>query len=80
MARRKVAVTLGEDALKGLDGLVAAQQYPNRSRAVQAAVANLLALRTRRRLAEECANLDPEEEVALAEIGLRGGLLEGPEY
>ncbi len=80
MPTRKVAVTLDENALARLDRLVAAQQYTSRSRAVQAAVDSFLAWKTRRRLAEECAKLDPAEEIALAEEGLSWEAQEWPAY
>lgn len=46
------------------------REYPNRSQAIEAAVAEALARRSRTRLAAECAKLDPDEERALGEEAL----------
>ena len=69
MPKLKVAVTLERRLLDELDALVAAQEYPNRSQAIEAALADVLVRRARTRLASECAKLDPAEERALAEEG-----------
>lgn len=45
--------------------------YSNRSRAIEEALEEKLSRMERRRLAEECARLDPDEERALAEEGLQ---------
>jgi Arc/MetJ-type ribon-helix-helix transcriptional regulator len=67
---RKVAVTLNQRTVEDLDRWVRERRYPNRSRALQAAV-DLLAEREKRtRLARELAKLDREEEQRLAEEGL----------
>lgn len=67
---KKLAVTLEQKAVQDLDRWVREGRYPNRSRAVQAAV-NLLSEREKRtRLAREIAKLDPEEEKRMAEEGL----------
>ena len=70
MATMKVAVTLDVGSLQEVDRLVREGWFPNRSRAVQAALAEMLARRKRSRLAEELAKLDPREERALAEEAL----------
>ena len=57
-----------------------ARVFPNRSRAVEVAVADNLARLERTRLARECAKLDPSYERSLAEEGLSADLLEWPEY
>ena len=80
MARSKVAVSLEETTLRRLDQLVRREIFPNRSRAVQAAVDEKLDRLERTRLARECANLDPEFEKALAEEGTTEDLLQWPEY
>ena len=54
--------------------------FPNRSRAVQTAVAEKLARMGRNRLAEECAKLDPAYEQALADEGLSQELDNWPAY
>jgi hypothetical protein len=50
--------------------LVAKNAHPNRSRAIQSAVAEKLARMEHGRLASECAKLDANFEKALAEEGL----------
>ena len=80
MGSVKVAITLDREMLSRVDGLVSRSVFPNRSRAIQTAVAEKLARMERSRLASECAKLDPKYEKALAEEGL-GQELEGwPEY
>ena len=80
MAKTKVAITLDADLVKNLDQLVAESRFPNRSQAIETAIAEKLARLARTRLALECAKLDPEEEKALAEEGLAGADETWPEY
>lgn len=80
MAKAKVAISLDESTLNRLDKLVQKQVFPNRSQAIEEAVAEKLARLDRSRLAQECAKLDPEFEKALAEEGLSEDLAEWPEY
>jgi Arc/MetJ-type ribon-helix-helix transcriptional regulator len=75
---QKVAITLGADSLRELDRWVHEGRYPNRSRAVQAAVDLLTERDKRTRLARELAKLDRDEEQRLAEEGL--GAAAWPEY
>lgn len=80
MAKTKVAVTLDTQTLRRVDRLVRDARYPNRSQAIEAAVAEQLERLEGRRLAEECAKLDPAAERALAEEGLSGDAAAWPEY
>jgi Arc/MetJ-type ribon-helix-helix transcriptional regulator len=80
MASVKVAVTIDRDTLRQVDSLVARKVFPNRSRAVQAALAEKLARLRRGRLAAECARLDPAVEKAMAGEGLAQELRRWPEY
>ena len=80
MGSVKVAITLDSTTLVHVDRLVAASVFPNRSRAIQLAVAEKLARMERGRLASECAKLDPNFEKALAEEGLGKDLEAWPEY
>ena len=79
MSRTKVAVTLDEALLKRVDRLVRRAVFPNRSRAIQDAVAEKLARMDHGRLARECAKLDPREERAMAHAGMASEA-EWPEY
>ena len=80
MSTSKVAITLESDLLAEVDALVKKRMFPSRSRAIQVAVKEKLARLSHSLLAQECANLDPEYEKALAEEGLRADLPEWPEY
>ena len=80
MSTQKVAITLEEKTLTKLDRLVKARMFPSRSRAIQEAVEEKLNRIDRRRLARECAKLDPNEERKLAEEGMSLELAEWPEY
>ena len=80
MARTKIAITLEAATLERIDRLVDARLYPNRSRAIEAAVAEKADRLEQRRLARECAKLDPKIEKALAEEGFAEDLEAWPEY
>ncbi len=80
MVRSKVAISLDQSTLDRLDKLVQKQVFPNRSRAIEEAVAEKLARLERSRLDQECAKLDPLFEKALAEEGLSEDRAEWPEY
>ena len=80
MAASKIAITLDNNMLKRLDILVKSKFFPNRSRAIQEAVAEKLTRLEKSRLAQECAKLDPDFEQSLAEEGFTSELEEWPEY
>ncbi len=80
MAKSKIAISLDESTLDRLDQLVKKQLFPNRSQAIEQAVAEKLARLEKSRLARECAKLNPTFEKALAEEGLSEDLAEWPEY
>ena len=80
MSRVKFATTIDRQTLQRVDGLVSKKVFPNRSRAIQEAVAEKLTRLERSRLASECAKLDPKSEKALAEEGLGRELETWPEY
>ena len=80
MAASKIAITLENDTLKRLDMLVKSNFFPNRSKAIQEAVAEKLTRMEKSRLAQECAKLDPGFERSLAEEGFTSELEEWPEY
>ena len=70
MSSVKVVITLNSDTLTQVDSLVSANVFPSCSRAIQLAVAEKLARMQRSRLASECAKLDPDFEMTLAEDGM----------
>ena len=80
MAHAKIAILLNEQTLDRLDELVRARVFPNRSQAIQQAVAEKLSRLEHSRLTRECAKLDPAFEKALAEEGLSEELSEWPAY
>lgn len=80
MPKQKVAVTLERRILDEVDRLVADEEYPSRSQAIEAALIETLERRARTRLARECARLDPAEERALAEEGFGHEGVEWPAY
>ena len=80
MATSKIAITIDQNLLHRLDFLVKSQRFTNRSRAIQEAVAEKLARIERRRLAQECAKLDPKFEQEIAEEGFAAEMNEWPEY
>jgi len=80
MPKAKVAVTLSVELLDELDVLIAQRQFPNRSQAIEAALAEKLERLAGTRLAREAAKLDPGEEKALAEEGMTADLATWPEY
>jgi len=80
MTASKIAITIDDNTLKQLDGLVKSKLFPNRSRAIQEAITEKLSRLEKRRLAQECAKLDPNFEQSLAEEGLSSELEEWPTY
>ena len=80
MAASKIAITLENNMVKRLDMLVKSNFFPNRSKAIQEAVAEKLKRIEKSRLAQECTKLDPEFEQSLAEEGFTSELEEWPEY
>ena len=80
MARAKIAVTIDRHLLARLDEWVGDQPALSRSGAVQEAVREKLDRVDRRRLARECAKLDPRQEQAMAEEGFKAEAERWPEY
>jgi metal-responsive CopG/Arc/MetJ family transcriptional regulator len=80
MSSAKIAITMEQNTLNRLDRLVKARVFPNRSKAIQDAVAEKLEKLERNRLAIECAKLSPVMEKALAEEGMDEELKNWPEY
>ena len=80
MPKTKVAVTLSAEILEELDALIEARRFPNRSQAVEAALAEKLERLSHARLAREAARLSPKEEKGLAEEGMGEEMAAWPEY
>jgi metal-responsive CopG/Arc/MetJ family transcriptional regulator len=76
----KIAVTLDKALLARLDQLIEENRFPSRSRAVQEALQDKLKRLDQRRLARECAKLDPRQEQQMAEEGLAADVEQWPEY
>ena len=80
MPTTKVAVTIDTDLLAQVDQLVTQHVFPNRSKAIQAALHDKLTRLQRSRLARESAKLDSQAEQILAEEGMGQELAAWPEY
>ena len=76
----KIAITIDDKMLKQLDRLVKARLFPNRSKAIQEAIAEKLDKIEKRRLARECAKLDAVFEQSMVDEGLSTEMEEWPEY
>jgi len=80
MATSKIAITIDQNTLNRLDLLVKSRLFPNRSRAIQEAVAEKIERIEKSRLARECAKLNPKLEQELSEEGFEMELDAWPEY
>jgi metal-responsive CopG/Arc/MetJ family transcriptional regulator len=80
MPKAKIAISMSEQTLEGLDRLVRNKTFANRSQAIEAAVEEKLRRLVRVRLAQECSKLDPAYEKELAEEGFAEELSKWPEY
>jgi metal-responsive CopG/Arc/MetJ family transcriptional regulator len=80
MAASKIAITIDDRMLKQIDILVKSKFFPNRSKAIQEAIAEKLMRIEKSRLAEECAKLDSAFEQSMAEEGFSTEMEEWPEY
>jgi metal-responsive CopG/Arc/MetJ family transcriptional regulator len=80
MSKTKIAITLEQSLLSALDKLVREARFPNRSQAIEEAIGEKLERLDRKRLATECAKLDPKAERKMAEEGMAGELHDWPEY
>ena len=80
MPKAKVAVTIDTRILGALDALIAADRYPNRSQAVEAALADKIDRLRHTRLAREAAKLDPCQEQSEADAGLAMDAATWPKY
>ena len=76
----RLAVTIDERLLAQLDQLVGRGAFASRSAAVEAALRERLARTNRRRLARECAKMDPLVERTLAEEGMAEDFATWPAY
>lgn len=68
--KTKVAVTLDSKILGHLDELVSSHRFPNRSQAIESALAEKLERVKHTRLARECAKLNSREEQKMADEGI----------
>jgi Arc/MetJ-type ribon-helix-helix transcriptional regulator len=80
VAKAKIAVTIDSRILDDLDALIVADRFPNRSQAIEAALADKIERLRNTRLAREAAKLDPRQEQAEAEEGLAADAATWPEY
>lgn len=80
MPATKIAISLDENILREIDGMVRKKIFPNRSRAIQEAVKEKIERISKSRLARECAKLNSAEETNLAEEGMDMEVDTWPEY
>ena len=80
MPAAKIAITIDEELLWALDLWVTEGRFPNRSKAIQAAVKEKCDRWRKTRLADECAKVDPKEVQAEADIFFNGEVLPWEEY
>lgn len=80
MTAAKIAITMDPRLLRKVDALVRGRRFKSRSHAIQTAVAEKIGELGESRLARECVKLDPNEQVAWAELGLAEDLKSWPKY
>ena len=80
MKSRTVTIALDSKLVVKVDCFVASGVFESRSHAVRVAVDEMLLRMRRSRLAAECAKLDPDEEQALAEVGMIEDAIYWPSY
>ena len=76
----KIGITIDNNLLKEIDSLVKSNLFPNRSKAIQEAIADKLRRLKKTRLAQECAKLDPDFEQNMAEERFSMETNEWPRY
>ena len=77
---RKIAISIDEHVLEGLDHLVDEGRFQNRSRAIEHALRETVSRADRSRLVTELAKMDHDEEQELAEETIAEDKHEWPEY
>ena len=80
LAASKIAITIDSKLLKQIDLMVESRIFPNRSKAIQEAVADKLTRMERARLALECLKLDSGYEQEMADEGFSVETGEWPDY
>jgi Arc/MetJ-type ribon-helix-helix transcriptional regulator len=80
MCTRKIGITLERSTLTKLDRLVRERRFRSRSAAIREAIKEMIDRISRKRLARECAKLDPIEERRMAGNGFPTDIQGWPEY
>lgn len=80
MPKTKVTVSLDRALVREIDALVARGRFPNRTSAIEAAVAAELARARRSRLSTASRLLSIVEERAMADAGLGADAVDWPWY
>lgn len=78
--KAKIALSLDAEVVRRVDELVTRAAFTSRSQAVEAALREKLERLDRRRLSEELAKLDPDQEKRMAEEGVEGELESWPAW
>jgi metal-responsive CopG/Arc/MetJ family transcriptional regulator len=80
LASAKISILIDESLLSRLDRLIREQRFASRSQAIQDALSDKLDCVERKRLARECARLDPAFEIELAEEGMAEDFEQWPDF
>jgi Arc/MetJ-type ribon-helix-helix transcriptional regulator len=80
MCSARIVISLERKLLAKVDSLVKTGDFLNRSQAVRSALREKVARLEHTRLARECAKVDPREEQAMAEEGMRADTAKWPKY
>ncbi len=80
MRKAKIALSLDADVVRRVDELVSRAAFTSRSQAVEAALREKLERIDRRRLSEELAKLQPDQEKRMAEEGIQGDVESWPAW
>ena len=80
MSTARIAVSIENNLLERIDYFVKEKIFPSRSEVIREAVKEKIGKLDKKRLAVECAKLDPEFEQALADEGLKEDTASWPIY
>jgi metal-responsive CopG/Arc/MetJ family transcriptional regulator len=80
MQKTTIRISLDPALLKRIDALVRQRRFAGRSEAIESLLTKHVSHVRRTRLAEQCAQLEPAEERALAEAGIRADAAVWPAY
>ena len=80
MNKSKITITVSPLVLNRLDAWVQSEHYASRSEAIEKAVEEQLQRLERKRLSDQCALLEVDEEQAMADMGLAADAAAWPAF